>query len=126
MLHCSAEWNDDFVGQWIGIVANKEVFVWQIVNPLSQFNTSIECPCIICPAWSDDTEVDEAKVCIDNSLDIHTIALIVSTEVMCRVVDIFWFVNATEPTIDGTNTAMEYSKGSRLFIPFRGTPFELF
>ena len=82
MLHCSAEWNDDFVGQWMSIVSCKETFVWQTINPLPQFNATIERPCIIGSAWTNHTKVNESKVCIDNSLDIHSMSLVVPTEVV--------------------------------------------
>ena len=126
MLHCSAEWNDDSVGQWTSIVSYKEMFLWKTIDPLSQFNASIESPCVIGSAWTHHTKVNESKVCIDNSMHIHSVSLVMTTEVVRCIVNVFWFVDATKPTIDGTNTAMKYSEGARLFIPFSSTPFQVF
>ena len=117
MFQCSTEWNDDFVGWWTSIVSNQEVLVRQIVNTLSQFNTSIECPCVVGPSWTDDTKVNEAKICVNDGLDIHSTSLVMTTEAVRCVVNILWFVNAAKPTINCTNTAMECSKGTRLLIP---------
>ena len=115
----------NFVGWWMSIVSNKEMFVWQIVNPLSQFNASIECSCIVCPARSNDTKVNKSEVSIRHRLDIHSVSLAMTTEVVRCVVNILWFVDATEPSINCTNTAMECSKGPRLLIPFSSTSLQL-
>ena len=111
-FHCSTEWNENFVRQRTSIVSNQEVLVRQIVNPLSQFNAPVECSCVVGSSRTNHTKVDESKLSIHHLLDIHTIALIVSTEVVSAVVNFLWFVYAAEPSIDGTNTAMEDTKGA--------------
>ena len=123
---CTTEWDEEFIRQGISIVTNKEAHVRQIVDPLSQLNASIECSGIICPAWSDDTKVNESKVSIHHRLNIDSTFLVMSAEAVRCVVNILWFVDATQPTVNATNTTMEHTKGCGLFIPFRGTPFQLF
>ena len=110
----------------MSIVSSKKELVWQTVNPLSQFNASVECSCIIGPAWSNDTKVNESKVSIHHRLNIDSTSLVMSAEVVRCVVNILWFVDATKPTIDGTDTAMEHTEGARLLIPFSSRVLQLF